>query len=400
MARRFLKGYSSRRIAAAALVALGLLPLTMQKGLSSFVDRASPSAALKIDSSNPVAHSRMALRAVMIDPENADFERAELHALSALPGIPHDSTSLAMLGFAAEVRGDDPDIYLDQAARFSKRSLPVHLFKTLEALQNGDPKGASDALDLALTTSPESQEFLFPYVYQLMATADGRREFIAKLNADVSWKRPFWMAVSSARPVPDFVVPLVEEIGNRQDAKIAGIEQRLVKALASSGQFEDAVRVGALAQEPLTLISGGGDLLDAPSELPFEPFDWQLANSARLSSDLTERGLLIVARSAREGTAATRVIRLGQGVWRLSGTVTSDNRGGDLAISMSCATTNGARQTRSISLEEDQETGFDLDWAIPSDCAFQQIRIDFDASGVSRTTVNLSELTISPAGQR
>jgi hypothetical protein len=315
------------RGATAARVAIGLAAF----GLGLAV--VSSGIAVRTERDNPA-------RAAALFPSDARIAVAALQAAGAAgaadaPGakrlarraLAHDTTipaAIEVRALEARSAGDTKREarLFELSDAISRRSLATRIWLIQRSVDGGDVAGALRHFDIALRTSSAAPALLFPVLARAAEDPALAAPIARLLDRPQEWGVMFLNYALSENGSPVAAARLILLMRDRSTVRTNGVDQTLVAALVSRQSFglarqvHDAYRVG----EPGGLVA---DSDFSPSSTVF-PFGWLFTQRGELSA---VRGvangapaLAYLSLRGRQGLAATQVLTLPPGRYRLSTT--------------------------------------------------------------------------------
>ena len=236
----------------------------------------------------PAAHAadraeaaRLARRALRRDPTAVAAVDA-LALLAAMEG--HERQSRALFGYAM---------------RLSRRSLPSQLWAIEDAVARGDIGSALIHYDIALRTSGQAPDLLFPVLAQAIADPAVRAALVTRMAARAPWGEAFM--AHAADKGPDFAATaaLLGALARRGMAPPPYVRASLIGRLVERGQYDAAWRYYA-SGAPGAVRQTSRDRLFAAAHTHPAAFDWTPLSSPGVSASLGSEGV----RGALSFTAA------------------------------------------------------------------------------------------------
>ena len=298
----------------------------------------------------------MASRAALgiVDAQGEAGRRAAVQVLTreALAREPTNVTAARMRAqlFAGTQDQDAALQWMLVAQALSRRELPVNVWLIEEAARRGDVDGALRRYDQALRTSKSAPTVLYPALVPA-ANEPAIREPLSRLVA----QRPSWwgsyMNVLIGETTRPAVLPVFAErlALSPSDPEHPDFFARIVSRLADGGEYQLArSMVQSVGQMPPAGTISNGSFDDEKLGLP--PFAWRLAqNEATYAEfaprpDRAERALAVTLSDGTESIAASQVVFVLPGSYRLTGEawLEDGSRDAKLAVNVRCVegTTN------------------------------------------------------------
>ncbi len=257
--------------------------------------------------------------------ETEPGSQASMVARQALVANPTAVDALSVLALQAELRGetDEANRIFALSSQLSRRELQPRLWAIEKAVMRGDVSGALRHYDIALRTSGDAQQMLFPTLTAALDEPRLREEVLAILRTSPAWKEAFAKYAVASGIEPAGVVALIRA----DPANTLGISdpQRalLVNQLMWNGD-PDASWAFFRSLRP------EADLRQLRNQ-QFDPtlgsnaiYDWQVADTASLSAALLgqeeDTYLEFSLAQGNGGPIVRQTQMLPPGTYRLAGT--------------------------------------------------------------------------------
>lgn len=221
------------------------------------------------------------------------WTKAAVPARAALLRDPLLPSAAATLGFQAGLRGDDAAARraFAYSQSISRRDLKTHLWAIEFMVAKGDIGGALRHYDLALRTSRQAPDILFPVLAGAVTDAEVRRALVPVLLAQPVWARPFVNHVAMSSPDRGATTALFSQLRARGFPFPDGAEASLLGALVSDRNYvaarayltagqQDAKRDAAARTSRHPRFAGNPN---TPS-----PFDWNLQNDVGVDTSIQQ----------------------------------------------------------------------------------------------------------------
>lgn len=388
------------------VVALGLAAETLRTGIATALKDHDPLLAARIAPDNAriaVAAARRAL------PAKQDV-RAPLVSQLVERALARDVTVPAGLEFRAlqfEAAGQNlrAAALFDLSSAISRRSLPTRLWLIQQAVDRGDVKGALANFDVALRTSTDAPDILFP-VLARAASDPGLVEPIARmLDRPSDWRIMFLFRAIKEGGDPRDIGAVVLAMRNRDSLRDGQIDQMLIARLVEENHFRLARQVSD------AFLPGGATsgLVSDPGfarpDLRF-PFGWDLSQSgeAWAARDRVDGrpALLYQASPNDEGAVARQLLTLGPGSYQLLANVatTAGEPGESPVWTVTCAGRQGNPIAR---LQQPRTSGSmaAVGFIVPAGCEGQWLALTVAPGGqsgaVARVDIRRSQSSRVPA---
>jgi hypothetical protein len=192
--RRFAPGLG-RRVLRFVPIAAVLLVLAWQVFAGMIADTAADSQPEEALAWRPVQpQALLALAGKRLNASPADIAGAADAAAAALSADPLSVPALRVLALAADRAGDAPRALavMDLAGARTLRDADVETWLFNHYVQAGEPAKAVDHADAVLRAWwPEAGKQMFPALYPLVASPEGRDAIVAALARNPAWRGPF-----------------------------------------------------------------------------------------------------------------------------------------------------------------------------------------------------------------
>lgn len=276
----------------ALLIALGLALswLVIAVGVANSFRQLAPGIALQwwpwdARAKSNLVRSRLneianpAVRASLISQLQSSLSRDATYA----PAI----RNLALM-FSADSDIAQTGRLMHLSARLSRRDLPTRLWLIEERVRANDVAGALRHFDLALRTSEEAKDVLFPILIRATAEPDLVEPIAALIAQRQRWTEAFLPRLLAQAPSPPRLVQLVEAMARRRALLPRDLMQSVIEQLGGQHRFDLAWR--------LFLAAGGNGASrdgvrngDFDRDNSFPPVDWLLSNDPQLATAVENR---------------------------------------------------------------------------------------------------------------
>lgn len=318
-------------------------------------------------------------------------------------GLNPNALFLLALADAQQQRPASADRLAGLGNRLSRHHSALQMFLFERALQARRLDDAVGHLDTALRAEPTLSGQAFPIMAQILAVDEFRTLLADRLRQGVPWSDDF-IAYASAQPYAhtaagELLLDLPDLASNPETRAAA---EGLTLGLAADGETRLLRKVYLRLPSDLTGIAKarkGSELgrFDWFAGIP--PIAWTAAEDANYGSAITLEdsgdGLAINAwaNSGHGGDAATRLMWLSPGPWRIEFAGRSDNAGrdSDAQILVQCAAGRPARtlsQSRNLMQQQGKAV---LRFVVPTTCDAVWLKVKL--RGNSEGTTAQLELT-------
>lgn len=238
--RRGRRSWLRRGALALSLAVAGCLGTAWS--VAAVINKADPASAYRLAPANGALMADYAELAFMLAPSKDGQSRPARLARRALLADPTAASALTVLGIQAQLNGDEEKArrIFAYSNAISRRELRPRIWAIEEAVSRGDIAGALRNYDIALRTSKQANNLLFPTLAVALSQPRIRSELLKILTTDPVWKKDFLPYIASSGIEPAGAIALFRE-GRRLGLTADGqMRADLVKALANKGKHEDA----------------------------------------------------------------------------------------------------------------------------------------------------------------
>lgn len=367
--------------------------------LANVTARAAPAVAHKIAPWNGVVTNRAAERAFAVAPTKDGQSPAARLARSALRQDATSSEALVVLGLQAQLRSDlaATQAIFDQSTKLSRRELQARLWGIEDGAARGDLDQVLANYDIALRTSTQAQEILFPILTSALGNALVRERVAELIRSSSIWREPFLRYASRTRSNPQEVAVFLGELG--QAGFPVKIEDRLsmvdalleTRASELAWQFYSAVNPQARrdrSRDPYFERGGKASSL----------FDWQLGEGASFQQGRTGAIVDFSMPSATSGTLLRQAQLLPPGRYELAGISASVDQP-EYARPFWLITCTDGREIAQVALENSPsgERAFRGLFTVPANCSGQMVSLIARSSdSIAGVTGQISRAQVTP----
>lgn len=315
------------------------------------------------------------------DGGKGDHARARLLARSALRRDATAGAAVVTLGLNAEVAGDRALArrLFAYSQRLSRRDLTTQMWALEDAVSRGDISGALQHYDVALRTSPESADLLFPVLAAASANAQVRASLVRMLAGQAPWGAPFVTYMVDHNKDPLISATLLREASAAGFAVPASARASVVTALTRAGYANEAWAFYAAQQHGLDRRRSRDPSFTGDTIAP-TPLDWTPVESPGISTSIQrgDRGGVFefAAPSSVGGSLLQQLQLLPAGRYRLSGHGTTMDLPTDERPFWS-VTCHDGREFGRIEIPDPARSGgrFDGTFVIPPGCGIQMLQL-------------------------
>lgn len=315
-------GWRRRILYAILLVVPAYFSLTATA--ANVLARTAPIEAHAIAPSNGAIAALAAQSSFLLKPSASADAPAETLARQALM---HDATAadaLTVLGFQAQLRGEQvlAGQFFAYSLKLSRRELRSRLWAIEESVGRGDIAGALRNYDIALRTSREAPNILFPVLTTALREPRVRAALHSVLRADPVWRESFVSFAARNARAPQFVADLFDEAAGQGLTVAPDDRAALVNLLASNGLHDRAWAQYRVIRPGVTR-SSLRDRTFAMFHAEPAVFDWVAIDADGRAATFGQKGggLDFTAPASVGGIAVQQHLLLPASTYRIAGTV-------------------------------------------------------------------------------
>ncbi|MET3438020.1 hypothetical protein [Sphingomonas sp. 1185] len=259
--------------------------------LATVLKNAKPDQAFALAPWDGDVAARYARTQVPTRPDSAQSFRTDQIAKYALhkDGIALDA--LVALGLDAQIQGK-PDLarrYFELSQRLSHRDLQTNLWAIENAVAKGDVADAVRHYDIALRTSREARQLLFPVLASAITDRSIMNAMVQLLADHPYWASDFIFFLAKDSPNPLAAATLFDRL-DKVDGLVGGpAKSAIISNLISKGKIERAWNFQASHSSGMER-SRSRDPHFANDQDSRSAFDWQLFGDSGISTSI-ERGM-------------------------------------------------------------------------------------------------------------
>ncbi|MBU1384260.1 MAG: hypothetical protein KJ916_05345 [Alphaproteobacteria bacterium] len=382
------------------LAAVGIW-LAWQVIRALIVTTAPASIAVRVAPDSPVVLARAAEEEFRAD----DLEDAQWFAERALAKAPFNVPALRVLGLVEARRGDvdAANEILTLAGNWSLRDSDTHAWLIEQRLRQGDYSSAFAHADTLVRRRVE----LWPAVFNLFRTAAlqdprARVALVTYLQPSAPWRNQFLQSLNARPDTRALSITLAIMMKDRpsrfRDEELATLYSAL---LASTEYGGIAILRQSLVSSTAPLVTDG----DFKGVAAQGPIGWTLGGGPGLTVEMVaapggRRGLHVISEGYRNLPAATQMVVLRGGRYRLTGRSYLVSGASDrLRWLVSCADSGRVlAETSAFSTAAEAWNPFAVEFQVPdAGCDTQWIRLETNpGGGRDSSDMWMEALAISP----
>ncbi|MEZ5695779.1 MAG: hypothetical protein R3E18_04900 [Sphingomonadaceae bacterium] len=331
-------------LAAIGSVAAGLAMLSALLAAGAVLRQSAPAQAASLWPGDALALERIsggtlgddALQpgAAMRPQDAAGMEATSLAVLRAEPTAAQALRNIALARQAAAP--DEAASLMRLSLSLSRRDPAVRLWLMQEGVMARDYPAAFAHFDAIMKLEPQLRPALMQQFVQLLALDEARPNIAALLDQEPDWAEQFWQEAAKFPPGFDNLVALRLARGQAQDATQRRNDEFILQALVNQGRYAQAEK---LAQRVVPGFGGSGLRNGQFAQEPEgRPFDWRLFPGADHAVLLDRSVLSLSAAPQAEGIAASQLVVLAPGSYRLSYTLVAgiEAQGDGVQLAANC----------------------------------------------------------------
>jgi pentatricopeptide repeat protein len=258
------------------------------------------------------------------DATPADRRRADALARRALRQDPSAVLAIGALALDRQIGGDvlGARRLFGYAERLSRRELQIQIWAIEDAVRRGDIPNVLRHYDIALRTSRNAPDLLFPILGSAIVDPVVRRELARTLAASPAWAGAFMNFAARRGADPHAAAQLFTTLRRRSIAIPAEAAASVVDGMIQAGQYDEAWRYYAAMRRSGDRRRSRDPGFTVASEVP-TALDWSLVNDENVSSSIQRTGKIAVLEFSAPPSVGGPVLRqmqlLPAGDYRLSG---------------------------------------------------------------------------------
>lgn len=381
LTRRSRIEWGIRAVLAIAALMVGYISVTQSLGF--ILRNQDPARAYMISMGDGRITAQYAWRTVS-DPEatSTDRQRAKALALRALGQDPTAVTAASALGLNFQIDGDVQRArrLFDYAQRLSRRDLQVQLWAIENAVARGDVADTLKHYDIALRTSSNAPDLLFPILGAAIADPLIRQELVGTLSKAPAWGNAFMSYVAVNGADPRSAADLLSALRQRSVALPADASVGVINGLIAAGFYDEAWRYYTTIRPGSTRDQSRDPSFAAKLEAP-TLLDWNLLNDGNVTSSIqrdNHRGVLEFSAPPSVGGPVVRQMQLlPPGEYSLSGLSGGIDQVASSLPYWTLTCQSDGRDLGRVDVPRSAQAGgaFRGTFRVPSDCAVQSLTL-------------------------
>lgn len=334
-----------------------------------------------------------------------DRTEADRFARAALRLDPTAVAAAATLGINAEIRGDRAAALRSFAysEKLSRRELRTQLWAIEDAVKRSDITAALYHYDVALRTSRNAPDLLFPVLATAIADAPIRTVLANRMATRPAWNDLFIAYVAGNGPDAQATAAFFAAL-NRHRVPISEIATAALITRLLSENHLDAAWAYYAAITPGADRRMSHDPKFAANRTISSPFDWTPVTDSGISADIQRDGKDGVFNFLVPADLGGPVLRQTQflppGAYALTGRSANIERSGRTLLYWMLSCADGRELGRvNVPSSAQNDGNFAGRFVVPADCPYQQltfvVRPSDEPSGVSG---QITSVRLRPAG--
>lgn len=392
-APRFALPDGKRAVVVSAAFVL-VMSLAISASIAGIARYNNPQLALRVAPWDSVANAVLAdqrLQSERFNDRPAAFVDPARLALTRSPLSP---SAFRVLGFADDLRGQPARAKraLITAERLSRRDLGTQLWLINEAVARADVPVALHHFDTAMRTSVVARTVLFPVLTKAIQDEELRPGIASMMRSKPNWLRDF-VIITGQTGGATVMAKILPTLNGALGPETYEVTQATIDQLVREQQYSIAKDLSGRRPGTAPAIVGS----NFKATTGFTPFAWVLAEEDGISAQPSINGLILSADRGRDGTAASQVLALTAGTYRLQ-TRGAIFQGGTASWSLRCLPSSLAPLVQLPVPSRRAALTSSGDFSIPpTGCEGQLLRLDVEALEDQRgLTGKLDRVAVEP----
>jgi tetratricopeptide (TPR) repeat protein len=384
--------------------------LALTAALNAFVnvaERGNPSLALQVDQDNPVALATRGDIAWTEEKNAVNDQKIKKMARLSLRGLALNPKAIRLLGFAhdADRQPKAARRLMTLAEQASRRDIGTQLWMIESAVTAGDVRQALHHYNIALLTSPQTDEVLFPKLAAALDDGEIRAAAAPIVRSDPSWLSAFMGHVIWKSPHADSLAQTIMGAGGLRDTvENRSTESQLIGRLSAQGKYETARQFYLSLKAADRNVLQSAALRNVTEGARFAPISWKLEASSGVGAVADGQGnntkLQIYASPAANGIAAQKLLFLHRGDYALSFATSpvALNAGANAHWILNCVTVDNARPIlRQDILPDTASRPYKAAFKVDEACPAQLLQlVASGGDGQSDTSFAVRAISVNP----
>ena len=332
--------------AAISLASAGLVWSSASHTIGLIARNKNPELALKVVPDEPIALAALADKKLTEAKTPADTKVSGELALLSLRGQALNPRALRVVGFVKDANGQSKEgaVLIRESALLTRRNLGTQLWLIEEAIKKNDTKEALRQYHLALTTSPNAKDILFPILTKAIANQEVAKELVPYVKNNEEWVVPFVHIAAQDKGAVAAIADIVVEAGGlKTGLKSDQARARLIERLMQQGDLTRAAKIfQTIDGAPIEILTTPA-LTAASFDPNYSGIGWALMVAPALGGEVSGRGdvktMAVYANGGQSGRIARKPLLLkpGQYVLRVGYSDLVSNPNSIIRWQISCA---------------------------------------------------------------
>lgn len=307
-----------------ALGAFGLAYLSLRDAMVMVFRSDFPTFALRLNAYEPAALTRRFEQELRANPDAVQqalpaWGKSARFALAAEP-LSAGPLYIIALEQGRRSGGETAQRTLMRLSeRVSRRELAVQAWQIEDAVGRGDVAGALIHYDRALSVHPNAGSMFYPILTGAIDEPEIRAELAPYLRSR-KWSSGFMAYMSANVTNYPAAVDLIRHYGGARAVKEHAIyETALLSRLVGTGNFGLARRLASWMTGVDVAGASAFDFSQSTIDPALFPLSWSIGTDENVTADFEPgEGLRVSVEPGERGIAASRVVLLSPGTWRLT----------------------------------------------------------------------------------
>lgn len=336
------------------------------------------------------------------DARPADRSAANQLARKALRQEPLNVVAMTTLALDAIVRGDQSGArkQLIYAQSLSRRDLQTELLSVEQAVSEGNVPEALRHYDIALRTSREASDLLFPVLSAAIADPTVRAAVVRTLSHRPPWWGLFLDYVSGNGPDPRATASLMQELRQTHTPIPTSADATIISLLAQRVGIDSAWRYYATTRSNVS-ANESRDPTFTSNPTPPSLFDWIAINDGNVSVSIQPGAVDFSTPAGISGLLLQQVEMLSPGIYQLQGVSAGIDQPPEALPYWVLACRGGRELGRVVVPSSAGGRGrFSGNLVVPSNCPIQTLSLIARATdSVSGLSGRIERVALRPAPQ-
>ena len=319
----------------------------------------------------------------LLPSDSADLQKAGETAYEALIGDITQVEALAVMGAAANARGDRQaaNAIMQASDSLSKRNMLTRLWLIEDAAKREQLPDMLRNIDIALRVSATAQNQMFPFLARALAEPAMVPDFVRILRREPPWTKPFlYTAITSGFGTKN-LARIYLALDKDYDHQGQDLSALIMEQLVAQRAYREAFEFG----RGLTGTASTGTEVTDPAFAKhegLEPLTWLMTSTAdfdaaRSTDSFGNTGMALLSSGSGADVVTRQLLSLRPGRYRFANSVTSDYGEISLELEWRLRCADDDRVLGRFNPVESKTTT----WSVPASCEFQWLELYADAAG-------------------